>query len=718
MGRLKDKNIIQDHRNSLAKTYLTLVFAFLLLAAINIFSYFTMKKMSNVMTKYKTALLQVQLDISKSYQLIKDFKTNSANSKDLNPLWKKIENSFDKVDMLSEMKSSPKIRKSIYNYKNRILDYVKSKNKHTNMEDKNWLKCEKTYQSFMQNISQTEGELKLFTDKKFQTLNILFMVSLFVILILFFFLIIAFHRYSRKRINAEQNLIYAKNSLDTVVNAIDSMLISCDKENKVSLWNEAVENFTNIESENAIGSDLFELLPMLKNYSALITKAYHSKHPQELYREKIEFDNGEQKIYDIKIHYTHGLDNVVIKIDDVTEHAMKDEQLRQSQKMGVVSNMINGLIHSFNNVLGAILGTVTMMKFSVKQKHVDWDIFQNNIEVIESSSEKAGLMLEQILSLTKNEPPKKEMLDLNNEIIHFMKICENTLDTSIEIDAELVDVKPIVYADKKQLELVLMGLCDNAAYSMTNLPPERLNEEMFLTVSIDHFIPTDEFREFQPLAKANSYWTVHIGDTGTGIPNEILKKIFEPFFSTKEKNTGLGLSVAEDIISQHNGFIEVRSELGTGTIFTFYLPEIKDIPKTTDLSMTKDKQENSAPKGEGTILIVDDDDTIRDTAAQILERLGYNTLRAVDGVNAIQLFREESQNIDLILLDISMPRFSGHQTYIELKKIKPDLKVLLFSGLTKENRIQEILDLGANGLIKKPFSFEEIAQKINETLNS
>jgi PAS domain S-box-containing protein len=265
----------------------------------------------------------------------------------------------------------------------------------------------------MQNVSKTEGELKLFTDKKFKTLNILFMVSLFIILVLFFFLIFSFYRYSKKRINAEQNLIYAKNSLDTVVNAIDSMLISCDKHNIVSLWNNAVSQFTGIPQTDAIGKDLFELLPMLNNYKSLINKVYHSQHPEELYREKIEFSNGEEKIYDIKLHYTQGLNNVVIKIDDVTEHAVKDEQLRQSQKMSVVSNMINGLVHSFNNVLGAILGTVTMMKFSVKKKHIDWETFQENVDVIESSSEKAGLMLEQILSLTKNKPPKKEMMDLN-----------------------------------------------------------------------------------------------------------------------------------------------------------------------------------------------------------------------------------------------------------------------------------------------------------------
>ena len=717
-NNLQDDNLIREHNNTLAKTYATLIIAFLCLAFINIFAFITMQKMSKVLAGYKTASLQIQLDISAAYQLLKDSKTNASKLKDYNQIWRRCSSAIDQLEYLSEIESSEKIKKSIYAFKNGVLLYVKAKNSKKDLVEKKWLECAKLYHKFRQTLSKTDGEVKLLTDEKFKTLDILFIISLFIIFVLFMFLLVAFKRYSKQRLGAETNLLYAKKGLDTVVNAIQSLLISCDKDKKITLWNNAAEKFTGISNDEAMGAELFELLPMLKNYSFLLDKVYHSKHTQMLYHEKIEFSNGQEAIYNIELYYTHGLDNVVIKLDDVTEQTLMDEQLRMSQKMSVVSNMVNGLVHSFNNVLGAILGTVTMMKFSIKKRHLDWDVLQENVDVIESSSEKAELMLEQILSLTVDKPPKRENVDLNEEIIHFMKICENTLDKSIQIDAELVDVKPYVLADKKQLELVFMALSDNAAYSMLHLPPERSSEEMFLTVSIDHCVPDESFRESQPLAVAESYWAIHIGDTGTGIPMDLLSKIFEPFFSTKSDCTGLGLAIVEDIISQHNGFIEVRSELGTGCIVSIYLPELK-VANLKNAVLKKSNNESENTKlGVGTVLIVDDDETIRTTASNIIEQLGYKAITAEDGVHAVQLYRNSYSSIDLVLLDISMPRFSGKETYIELQKINPDLKVLLFSGLAQQKRIDEILSLGANDFIKKPFSFESLSNKIDSILKN
>ena len=716
-NKLQDDNLIREHRYTLAKTYTTLIIAFLCLAVINVFAFITMQKMSKVLAGYKTASLQIQLDISTAYQLLKDSRTNASKLKDYNQIWRRCSSAIDQIEYLSEIESSEEIKKTIYDFKNKVLQYVKAKNSKNDLVEKKWLECSKLYHKFRQTLSKTDGEVKLLTDEKFKTLDILFIISLFIIFVLFLFLLIAFKRYSKQRLGAEKNLIYAKKGLDTVVNAIQSLLISCDKEKKITLWNNAAEKFTGISNDEAMGAELYELLPMLKNYSTLLDKVYHSKHNQLLYQEKIEFSNGQESIYNIEFYYTHGLDNVVIKLDDVTEQALMDEQLRMSQKMSVVSNMVNGLVHSFNNVLGAIMGTVTMMKFSIKNKHLDWEVLKENVEVIESSSEKAELMLEQILSLTVDKPPKRENVDLNEEIIHFMKICENTLDKGILIDAELVDVKPYVFADKKQLELVFMALSDNAAYSMLHLPPERSSEEMFLTVSIDHCVPDEAFRERQPLAVAESYWAIHIGDTGTGIPKDLLGKIFEPFFSTKDDCTGLGLAIVEDIVSQHNGFIEVRSELGTGSIVSIYLPELK-VTTLTNAVKKSNKESGKAKLGDGTVLVVDDDETIRTTASNIIKKLGYKAIEAEDGVHAVQLYRNSFSNVDLVLLDISMPRFSGKETYIELKKINPEVKVLLFSGLAQQERIDEILSLGANDFIKKPFSFESLSNKIDSILKN
>ena len=423
----------------------------------------------------------------------------------------------------------------------------------------------------------------------------------------------------------------------------------------------------------------------------------------------------QQMVYDISMNCTHGLDNVILKIDDMTSHEQKDEQLRQSQKMSVVSNLIGGLAHNFNNALGAIIGTISMMKFSLKDKDASLEDIRSNMDVIESSAEKAEVMVQQLLSLSSEDKPEMRPVDLNYVLRHLMRICENTLDKSIELNAELYSLKALVMADPAQIEQILLGLCDNAAQAMVHLPPERANEEMSIAVSLDRFCPDDEYRKKQPLATEPAYWTINISDTGIGMEPETVAKMFDPFFTTKEHATGLGLAVISDIVAQHNGYIEVRSDIGTGSIITVYLPEYNGEEGEEPDEVEPDYSEQ-IPLGEGLVMVVDDEEVMRKTASSILQKLGYDTVTANDGEEAVALFKEKHSNIILTLLDLSMPKLSGKEAYAEMKTIDPDLKVLIVSGLANEERINEVIEMGANGFIKKPYSMINLAKDVKTAI--
>lgn len=701
----------QAHSKALVWTYSALILAFVIMGLINIYAYNTIHKMSTISTKLNNAALNIKLDITRANLLFREI-LSGISKEDMDPVWKILDSADQYAEILNEIESGGAIKGDINAYR-KIMVKCYKKRTITEGADARVREYKKSYLILMNRLNRIDDQLKELSKKKMETFNKLYVALLINVILLFAFLIFSFYRYSKQRQNAEQNLSFAKNSLDTILNSLDSILVSIDKDKTVTLWNVAAHKYTTISPAEAYGKDVFELLPMLQGFKAQIEKVYHSHKPIDLYRERVLLDK--QMVYDISMNYTQGLDNVVIKIDDVTGHEQKDEQLRQSQKMSVVSNMIGGLANSFNNALGAITGTISMLRFSLKDKEASMEDINENIEVIESSAEKAEVMVQQLLSLSTHQDPEMRPVDLNFVIRHLMKICENTLDKSIELNAELYSLKALVMADPKLLEQLLLGLCDNAAQAMSNLPPELADDEMSLTVSLDRICPDTEYKKIQPLATENAYWVINVIDTGIGMTAETVSKMFDPFFTTKEHATGLGLAVIQEIIEQHNGYIEVRSDINKGTIMTVYLPEYTGEEGETTDDVEPDYSEQ-IPLGEGLVMIVDDEEVMRKTASNILEKLGYSTITANDGEEAVNIFKEKHNQIVLTLLDLSMPKMSGKEAYEAMKEIDPNLKVLIVSGLASEDRVKEVTDLGADGFIKKPYSMVDLAQDVKETI--
>lgn len=702
----------QAHRRALTWTYTALVLAFVIMGLINVYAYNTIQNMSKISTKLSNSALNIKLDITSANLLFREI-VSGVSSKDMNEVWKILDSANRHADVLGEIDTGGAIKSDINNYKKIMIDCYKNRTKSENAE-KRIKEYKKRYVFLMKRVNDLDDDLQKLTRQKMATFKKLYVALLINVVILFGFLVFSFYRYSKQRQTAERNLSFAKNSLNTVLNSIDSILVSIDKDKLVTQWNQAAKKYTGITPEQALGQNVFELLPMLDGYKAQIEKVYHSQNPIDLYRERVMLDK--QMVYDISMNYTQGLDNVVLKIDDMTDHEQKDEQLRQSQKMNVVSNMIGGLANSFNNALGAIIGTISMLKFSMKDKDASLADINENIEVIESSAEKAEVMVQQLLSLSTQEAPDKRPVDLNFVLRHLMRICENTLDKSIELNAELYSLKALVLADPKQIEQLLLGLCDNAAQAMTNLPQDLADEPMSLTVSIDRICPDTEYKKIQPLATEHAYWKIDIIDTGIGMAPETVAKMFDPFFTTKEHATGLGLAVIQDIVSQHNGYLEVRSDIGKGSIISVYLPEYTGEEGESQDDVEADYSEQ-IPLGEGLILVVDDEEVMRKTASNILQKLGYTIVTANDGEEAVKVFQEQHSQIVLTLLDLSMPKLSGKEAYEEMKKIDPNLKVLIVSGLANEDRVNEVTELGANGFIKKPYSMVDLARDVKATIS-
>lgn len=518
---------------------------------------------------------------------------------------------------------------------------------------------------------------------------------------------------SRKE--TEDELKSTQSYLRDVFDSLQSMLVSVSPEGDITQWNKIAEFYTGIKAEIALTRKIWEVGPLLQKYQSSIIQVLQTQAPVEHSRQP--FPGDEKKFLNISIYplTNHGR-GAVIRIDDVTELEKKDSQLLQAQKLEMVGTLAGGLAHDFNNVLSGIIGSTSLIRFLLENEQIDMERFRTNIETIATSADRAADMVQQLMTISRKHELSIAPVDLNQAVRHVIRICKSTFDKSIDINAIYFPRPAMASADVAQIEQALLNLAVNASHAMTIMRKEYQNQGGILTIAVEKILIDRHFMESHPGIEEGEHWIIRVIDTGVGMDAKTISKIFDPFFTTKEKTkgTGLGLAMVYNIIHQHNGYIDVYSNPGIGTTFNILLPVLHE----TEAVIKKQTIKETMPRGSGTILVVDDEEIIRETAKGILELCGYSVMVANNGHEGIETFREHSQKIKAILLDMAMPKISGKETYLELKRIRPDLKVVLASGFRQDKRVQEALDLGVNEFIQKPYSMLELAKKIKSAIGS
>ena len=391
------------------------------------------------------------------------------------------------------------------------------------------------------------------------------------------------------------------------------------------------------------------------------------------------------------------------------------DQLRQAQKMEIVGTLAGGLAHDFNNMLGGIIGTLSLMEFNISNNgKIENSKLIEYIETMNDCGQRASTLVHQLLALSRKQELSFSNVDLNNTVKNVYKICSNSFDKSVKLISRYSDTPAFIKADPTQIEQTLLNFCVNAEHSMTIMRNSYEKWGGELIVSIKEIIADSYFRRTHPEVREGKYYILSVKDTGIGMDSNTISKIFNPFFTTKKKGegSGLGLSMVYNIINQHGGFIDVYSEPGVGSSFNIYLPAIENNILNENISNKK----QILPKGDGLILIVDDEKVMRETAAEILETCGYRTLEAVNGKDGIEVYMANREEITAVLLDMVMPEMSGKEAYIKLKEINPDIKVILSSGFQQDKRVQEVLILGVNSFIQKPYTLKTLSEAIDKLL--
>jgi len=387
---------------------------------------------------------------------------------------------------------------------------------------------------------------------------------------------------------------------------------------------------------------------------------------------------------------------------DVTIQKKMETQLQNSQKMEALGTLAGGIAHNFNNLLMGIHSNASLCLMKGNFSPSENKYMDTISKLVQSGSR----LTNQLLDYARGRTCELNSVDLNNLIGNVSETLSAT-KKQIRIRHRLDQNIPCITADRGQIEQILLNLLLNANDAMPD-GGDIVIETAFVSGTGAKKIHSD-------LANTNDYVRLKVSDTGIGIPRKIRNRIFEPFFTTKGlgNGTGLGLSTAYGIAKNHRGTITVESKAGKGAAFYVYLPATQDAGHTP-----AERVVYKTALGEGTILLVDDELSVIESSSELLELLGFSIIKASNGSEALDLFRKHRQRIDLVLLDLILPRISGIDLYDKLKAVDPRVKVLLSSGYSLAGQAEDLLHRGCHGFIQKPYDIHQLASKIMDILSS
>jgi len=530
-------------------------------------------------------------------------------------------------------------------------------------------------------------------------------------------MLVQIDRRDRERSRIESELKRAQAFLENVIESMPSILIAIDMDGTVAQWNQAAMRLTGISASEALGKNLWEIVPYLGKYRDQLRAVVETRRIRDIYKDPLQIGSV-RYFFNVSLFplVADGHEGVVIMADNVTEMEAKEQQLRQAQKMETIGTLAGGLAHDFNNVLGGIIGALSLMRFKIqKSGPLPPADLAKYLNAIGESADRAAALVQQLLSLCRKRELTFTSVDLNRAIQHVMTICQNTFDKSIDLQVMHAGEGAWVSADPTQIEQVLLNLCVNASHAMTIMRREGEHWGGRLTAGLRKVVADPDFRKFHPEAQPGTYWCLSVTDEGVGMDPPTVARMFDPFFTTKSKEvgTGLGLTMVYNIVQQQGGFLDVDSEPGAGTTFNVYLPALGSSQPEAEAS----DDDRGIIRGEGLVLIVDDEPLMRQMAQESLESCGYSVVTAPNGQAGVSLFKERRSEIALVLLDLVMPKMSGTEAFQEMKQIDPSVKVLLASGFQKDERVEEAMSLGVRGFIEKPYTMKALSRAVNQAIH-
>ncbi|TGL64899.1 ATP-binding response regulator [Leptospira sarikeiensis] len=403
--------------------------------------------------------------------------------------------------------------------------------------------------------------------------------------------------------------------------------------------------------------------------------------------------------------------------EDITEHKVKEaqlkdtekkraeleEQLIQAQKLESLGTLASGIAHDFNNILSIIMGHTSV----IENNKSNPEKFSQHISALHTATQRGASLVRQLLTFARKTEFNLELAHINDIVLEISKLISQTFPKSIRLFTDLSENLPMVKVDTNQIHQVLLNLCVNARDAMSE--GGILNVETFL-------VNAENIKIGYSKSISDQYVLLRISDSGSGMSEKTKQRIFEPFFTTKDigKGTGLGLALAYSVVENHKGWIEVESELGQGTTFFVFLPVPKE---TTEIKIKPSFSEPGAIRGDESILVIEDEELLRNMLGDLLESKGYKAFLAADGEDGVEQFLLRHSEISLVLTDLGLPKFGGEEVIKRIRAIHSSVKIVLASGFMEPELKVSLKDFGVSYFVQKPYLGTEILSCIRSALD-
>jgi PAS domain S-box-containing protein len=508
-----------------------------------------------------------------------------------------------------------------------------------------------------------------------------------------------------EKYQAEENLRESENRFRTIFETAEDAIFMKNSNLEYILINPSAKRLFGLSTLQMIGRRNEELF---KNRAIERLRQIDSRVLSgEIIREEFtkQSKNGLMTYHTISVPIMNGagrIAGICGIVRDITEKLSLEAQLLQAQKMEAIGTLAGGIAHDFNNILGAIGGYAELAQFDIPESgttkaHLD--------EIIKATKRASGLV-KQILAFSRQDRVEAKPMHLVPIVRECLQLVRATLPSTIEINLNLGSYPDLVIASPTQIHQVMMNLAANAAHAMTKTGGT-------LSVRLENInLDSTMSAEYGQL-KPGPYVTLTVQDTGQGMDETIKSRIFEPYFTTKEKGvgTGLGLSSVHGIVTKIGGEITVESQLGKGTTFQVYLPRI-----ATEAA-EKTKPLNPLPEGRECILFVDDEEVLVDIGQRMLEKLGYKVIARTSPLEALEAFRAQADKIDLVISDLTMPNMTGDVLAQELMRLRPDIPIIVCSGFSEQMNEQNARSMGIREFVMKPLVMRKLADTIRKVLD-
>ncbi len=503
---------------------------------------------------------------------------------------------------------------------------------------------------------------------------------------------------------AYEQLAQEKSFSETIIDSLPGIFYICDEKGHLIRWNSNEKEVTGYSQQELAQMDVYRLFWTDRKLMADKMREVSETGQTVMEISLITKSGMSVPFYLTGYRMLIGDKRYVIGVGiNISERKKLEEQFRQAQKMEAIGLLAGGVAHDFNNILSAIVGYshITLMKMDGN------DPLRNNIEQILESSERAAVLTQSLLAFSRKQVVNLTVINLNEVIKGFEKFLHRLIREDITLKINCSAGPLWIMADRAQMEQMIMNLVTNARDAMPNGGN--------LIIDTRPVNLRRDFIEEHSYGKEGEYAFVAVSDTGVGMDEKTVTRVFEPFFTTKEqgKGTGLGLSMVYGIVKQHGGFINVSSEQGKGTTFKIYFPQTREL--TDD---RKKKETLIAPQGgTETILVAEDDEALRRMSVAALSQFGYTIIEAADGADAVTKFKQNEENIHLVILDGIMPRMNGKEAFRQIKAMNPDVKCIFMSGYAEEIFTKDGVPDREAQLLLKPFSPLDLLKNIREVLD-